>query len=287
VLGTLEQYWRKLAAGINKTFRHEPPPVEPRLEELEREILTFSRENQTLAGKVEEIRVDSERRGSDELGKIEILEENQRQTETARIADARRLDELKRLHDEVAAGQKREHEQFTALEASLAETTSRLEARDNQLKFLQDSAREEHQALKTALAEASSRLETRDNELERLLDSAQEQIAALEASLAETAKRFETTDGKLAELRASLHQQLTRLGASLSSGNVQLEATNRHIRTLEKKLEVEYRLQQNLLEDMQAQLRRQDERLSRAMATAVFAIVLAIVAGAVLIWLKP
>ncbi|MDH3900008.1 MAG: hypothetical protein OEU51_03035, partial [Gammaproteobacteria bacterium] len=158
-MGTLEQYWRKVAVGINKAFRQQATP-QPRLEELEREILAFTTENQTLAGNLERIRADSERRRSEELRKIETLEETQRQTETARIAEARRLAELERLLVEVEAWRQRKHEQVSALEASLAETTDRLEARDNQLKFLQDSAREQHQALKTALAEASSRLET-------------------------------------------------------------------------------------------------------------------------------
>jgi chromosome segregation ATPase len=282
-LGTLQQYWRKVAVSINKAFRKQAGP-QPRLEELEREILAFTTENQTLAGKLERIRADSERRRSEELQKFDTLGQTQLQTETARIADARRLAELERLQVEVEAGRKREHAQVRALEASLSETTDRLEARDNQLKFLQDYARKQHQELKTALAEASSRLETRDNELKRLLDSAQEQIVALEASLSEISKRFETTDNAIGGLRAGLVQQLTRLAASLSSTTVQLEATNRQVKTLEKKIEIEHRLQQNMFEDTQAQLHKQGERLSRVIVTAVFTLVLVAIVGAILFW---
>jgi chromosome segregation ATPase len=278
-VSTLEQHWRKAAASINKVFSQQAGP-QRRLEELEREILAVIAENQGLASELERIRADSERRRSEELRKIETLEQTQRQTETARIADAKRLVEFEQLFAGLDTDRKLQRDQIKALEASLAETTSRLEIRDNQLKFLQDSARDQLQALKTALAEATSRLETGDNELKRLQDSAHKQILAIETSLAETSSRFESTDNKIQGLRAKILEQAQQLEASFASTTRQFDATNNQVKALEKKLELEHRLQQNIFEDAQAQLREQDARLKRAMMTWGFILALVVVAVA-------
>ncbi len=248
-MSSLEQHWRKAAASIHKAFR-QPADPQPRLEELEREILVLTKEHQSLAGELERIRAESERRRSEELQKIETLEKTQWQTETARIADAKRLAEFEQLLAGLENDRKLQRAQIKALEVSLAETTSRLEIRDNQLKFLQDSAREQFQALETSLAETSS--------------------------------RFETTDHRIQDLRAKILEQAQRLGASLSSATRQFDATNNQVKALDKKLELDCRLQQNIFEDAQAQLREQDARLNRTIVTGVFILVLVVVAVAIL-----
>lgn len=282
-MGTFEQYWHKAAAGINKALRPQAD-TRPRLQDLEREILALTTENHTLAGKLEQIRADIERRGSEELRQIKALEQALRETGSARIADSNRLTEQEQLLAEVIAGCKLEREQTRALEVTLAETIHRLETRNNQLKFLQDSAREQLQALRTSLAEASSRLETRDNELGLLQDSAHEQIVALEATLTETSSRFETTDKEINELRARFAEQIQQLETTLDSTTTRFEAMDNRFGALEKKLEIEHRLQENLFQDVQARLHNQDKRLKRVMLTAAFTLVLVAAVGAILFW---
>jgi len=282
-LGTLEQYLRKAAASIKPGSGRQADPW-PRFQKLERELLDLTRENQTLAGKLERFRADFEHLSSAELQKIETLEQAHRENATARASDARRLSELEQGLVGVQAERTREHERLEALEEFLAETKNRLETRDNQLKFLQDSAREQLHSLKTSLTEASSRLETRDHELAHRQDAAYEQIVGLETSLAETSRRFETTDSEISTLQAQLLKQTQQLVASRASANTLFEATTNQVRTLEKKLEVEHTLQQNLFRDAETQLRKQHERLSRVIAAA-FILVLAAVAGAIIFWL--
>ncbi|MGB5541569.1 MAG: hypothetical protein WBO37_15910 [Gammaproteobacteria bacterium] len=280
-MNNLRQYWRGAAASINKFLGLQPNPRQ-RQETLERELLALTSEYQALAGKLELMRAESERRALLTLQKVEGLEESRREAGTARMADAARLAELEQRL--VATEQAREtgHSQVMALEASLRETTHRLETRGNQLKFLQDSAREQLQVLKTALAEAASRLETRDDALEARQDAAHEQIDALGTSLARTVSRFESTDSAVEALRAAREEQARTLETYLASTTVQLEAASQQVMALEKKLDAEHRLQHKLFEDAQAQLHRQDKRLRHIMLVAVFALVLAAAAGAII-----
>jgi len=280
-LKSIMQYWRQAIAGIGNSFRQQAGSP-PRQDALERELLALATEYQTLAGKLELVRADYGRRVMAAIQKIEALEQSRRQTESAGLADAARLAGLEQALAGVEAGRKAEHQQVTALEASLAETAQRLETRGNQLKFLQDSAREQLQALKTALAEASSRLETRVDELRHLQDSAQEQIVALETSLAETVNRFEAVDTVLGELQSARLEQAQQLEAFLGSITDQLEANSKRNEALEKRLDVEHRLQQNMFEDMQAQLRKQNARLRQILVAAVFVLLLVAAAGAIL-----
>ncbi len=283
LLGTLLQYWRKTAAGIFNAVRQNDNP-QPGLEELERDLLALTTEYQALAGRLERTRVDYEHRWSGVFQQIEALGQALRQSESARTNDAGRLLELEQRLARVETENKLAGDQVKALETALAEATTRLESRNNQLKFLQDSAREQHRILKTALAEATSRLETRDSELRQQQDSALEQIAALEATQAVTADHIAVTDHGVSELRTGIAELTRQHAASLSSTTIQLEATNNQVKALEERIEAEHRLAQNISQDTLAQLRRQDERLKRATAIAVITLVLVAVAGAVLYW---
>ena len=279
---TLEQVWQKAAAGINRAFGHHGD-AGPRLETLERELLNIAQAQHTLSAQVERTRVDFERHGTGVFQKIDTLEQVHRQAETAIIADEKRLSELEQLLVGIEAGYKLAHDRIKTLEASMDETAARLETRCSQLKFLQDASSERLQTLKTMLAEASSRLETSDNDLRRVQNGAHEQIAALENALAETAKRFESTDRAVRELREHTIEQARQLSASLSATTARLEATDNHVESLERQLSTEHTLQQNILQDTQEQMTRQEERMSRFMVSAVVILALVAVAGAILV----
>lgn len=281
-MGTLEQYWRKAAAGIDRAFGQKSVD-QSRAEELERELLALAAENQTLGGKLERVRADAERCGSEALQKVHALEQAQQQTDTTRLEHADRLTELVQRVGELQAGLAELRDRAAALEAALTETARRLDTRAGQLKFLQDSAREQIQAVKTAVAEASSRLESRDNTLERAQESAREQMAMLEGSLRETLERIEATHSEIGTLRVSAEKRAEQLESRLSSGVARLDAADNRIKVLEKKLEVEHKLQQNLLEDMRAHWRKQDEGLRRARLVSVATLLLAVAAG-VFLW---
>lgn len=279
LLINFKQYWRKTVASINKSFS-EQENTRQRQEALEREMLSLDTAYQTLVGKLEGMRAESERVGSEAFRKIATLEQSHQQTESARIEAAEKLAKLEQRLLEAANESQLEHQQIAALETALAESTRQLETRANQLKFLQDSAREQLQALKTALAETESRLETRDNEIRQLQDSAHEQITSLEIALTEAVSRFETIDGELRELQATKQEQAHQIDAFLASSSIQLAATTNQVMALEKKLDVERKLQQHQAEDTQALLRKQETRLRWALVVAVCALILAAVEGA-------
>ena len=85
-------------------------------------------------------------------------------------------------------------------------------------------------------------------------------------------------------MRAAKEEQARTLETYLASTTVQLEATSQQVMALEKKLEAEHRLQHKLFEDAQVQLHKQAERLRNIMLVAVFALVLAAAAGAIIFW---
>jgi chromosome segregation ATPase len=267
-LGIIEQYWRRATASIFNAFGQQSVP-QPRMEELEREILTLSKEIHGLTGSLERFRTDCERQRSEILHKFQTLEHAQTQEQTARTADASQLEELNQRLVELET----ERGRLTEIETSLAETTNHLETRHNQLKFLQDSARGQIETFKTALAEATSRLETRDNELERLLDPANERLAAFETSLADTVIRFQTTADEIRELREGIADLARQSETSQTSATTLLETTNNRVEALEKQIAADHRLLQNMYQDMQARLQRQDKRLVGIFLVAVLALV--------------
>jgi chromosome segregation ATPase len=284
-LGIFKQYWHKAAAGMNRAFGRQAASW-PRLEALERELLDLSAQQQTLAGNLERIRTDFERRWSVGFKQLTTLEQTCRQTEAARLAETSQLGELEQRLSGIETGHEQECAQIAALETSLTETEHRLETRNNQLKFLQDSAREQHQHLKTALAETASRLESRGEELRELQDALRTQVAALESSQAETTRHADTMDRTIGELRDYIGQQGRRIDAFLVSASARLEANDNRLQAQEKALDVAQRLQQNQYQDMKLLLRRQQVRVTRAIALVVFALLLVAIAGVLMIALR-
>jgi len=281
-LDTLEQVWRKAAAGINRAFGLHGN-ARPRLEALTTEVLTLVQAQNTLAAQLEQARAEFERHGTGVSRKIDTLEQANKQAETARVADNKRLSELEQLVVGIEAQYKLAHDGIKVLEASLGDTKGRLETRCSQLKFLQNASNDRLQTLKTMLAEASSRLETSDNELRHVQNTAHERIAALENALAETAKRFESTDRSVRKLREHTIEQARQLNASLSATTARLQSLDNHVEALKKQLSSERTLQQNIFQDTTEQMARQEERMSRFMVSAVLILILVVVAGAILV----
>ncbi|MCG6865547.1 MAG: hypothetical protein LJE58_08970 [Thiogranum sp.] len=281
-MDTLEQVWRKAAAGINKAFGLHRN-TRPRFEALDREVLTLVQAQNSLTAQLEQTRADFERHGTGVARKIDTLEQAHKQAETARVADDKRLSELEQLVVGVEAQYQLAHDRIKVLEASLGETKGRLETRCSQLKFLQDASNDRLQTLKTMLAEVSSRLETSDNDLRHVQNTAHERIAALENTLAETANRFESTDRSVRKLQEHTIEQARQLNASLSATTARLEATDNHVKSLERLLSSERTLQQNIFQDTKEQMARQEERMSRFMVSAVLILILVAVAGAILV----
>jgi chromosome segregation ATPase len=274
-LSTFGNYLRKARADLKKAFPR-ASSSDLRVQQFERDLLSLTVENQTLAAKLEQLTAELERERSESLHRSEFLEHAQRDTEAARATDAGSMRKLEQSLATAEAQRAQEHEQIVALKTLLDETRTRMETRDNQLKFLQDSAHERLERLKTSLAETASRLETRDNELRRLLETTRERIVAIENALEETGRRFETLEGGTGELRSRLGEQTRQLDAGLSSTNTLFESMNNQIQTLQKKLDIEHKLQQNLFQDTQMQLRRQHSRFNRTLAAAGLVLALAL-----------
>jgi chromosome segregation ATPase len=280
-LDTIEHYWRKAAAGVGRIFRQQAD-VDPRLETLQRELLALTRDHQAVVAQLEKARGDFESRDAAGLRKIETLEQKYRQSETARLADSRRLAELEQLLVGIEAGYQLTHDRTKELEASLAETSKRLEARSNQLKFLQDTAGEQLHAVKTMLAEASSRLETGDNELNKTRELVQDKIATFDAALADTSSRFERADSEIRELRETIAEHARQLGTVPPSVDARLEAKEKQLVALEKQVEAEQRLRQVYFKDTQARVDGLEWRLNRSLLAGVVALALVAASGAIL-----
>jgi chromosome segregation ATPase len=281
-LDTLEQVWQKAAAGINRVFGFHGN-ARPRLEALQRELISLAQAQHTLAAQLEQQRVDFERHGAGNSSKIDTLEQAHRQAETARIADERRLAELEQLLVGIEAGYRLAHDRIKALGASMEEATDRLETRCNQLKFLQDASSERFQTLKTTIAEAASRLETSDNDLRQVQDTAHERISALENALAETARRIESTERAFQDLQEHAIEQARQFSATLSATTARLDTTDSHVESLEKQSGSEHALQKLIFQETQEQVARQQERMSRLMVSAVLILVLVAMAVAILV----
>ena len=103
----------------------------------------------------------------------------------------------------------------------------------------------------------------------------------LENSLVGISGHFDTLEDEISALRSRQDEQTRQFEAVLSSTNALFEAMNNQIQALEKKLELEHKLQQNQFQDAQLRLRRQDARLNRAMAGA--GIVLLLLGAAIIL----
>lgn len=281
-MGFLSEYWHRLAAGMGgRIGRKAATPSQ--VASLELELLELSASHQALAGNLERIRSDFERRWSAGFKLLNELEQTCRQTEAARLAEGGRLDRLEQLLSDIETGQNRAGSELARLENSLTEAAQRLETRHSQLKFLQDSAREQHQALKTQLAETASRLETRDAEQAEGLATVAARIQAVETAQAENGNRFADAERTAGELQAALAEQTRRIDAFLDSVSARVEANDGRVQALENVLENLQRQQHSRFEEIQTLLHRQQTVTNRILALLAIALLLAGVLGAVLV----
>jgi FKBP-type peptidyl-prolyl cis-trans isomerase/cell division protein FtsL len=136
-----------------------------------------------------------------------------------------------------------------------------------------DSARDREHQQYDVLAQRLGAVETGH-------DRARELTLQLQASLAAVSTRLAATEMQLKALHAETLEQATEFRAALLENASALQAAVAHV----EKLAAEHRLHESVLQEVQAQLRRQDRRLVFAMRVAAVVLLLAIVAAAVLIW---
>jgi len=263
MLDSLGQYWRRAVAGVSKSLgRNEG--LRPHLAQLEQQILTLTGETQTLDGKLEHNRAEEARQRAELLRRIDHLDQVCQENNISRATDATRLSECVQRIDGMETGISQGRETVAVLETSVQETTRRLETRNQQIKFLQDSAREQLQAFKTELAETRSRLETRDNETNRRLDEEHALFQSLETSLADAFGRVEATGRDISSIQQKIMDQRLKIEGFLDSATAQLEVANNHAALLEKRVQTDGELRETQIEQLKLEIQRLESRLARA-----------------------
>ena len=122
-----------------------------------------------------------------------------------------------------------------------------------------------------------------DNQSRMWQARSDEQARELEASLSHAIARQDTAAGELSALRDRSQQQVMMLESSLADTSTRLETADSEIGKVKKKLDLEHRLYMHTVQEVQSQVRIQDQRLGWTMMAAVFAMLLGTVAGAILI----
>jgi DNA repair exonuclease SbcCD ATPase subunit len=261
----LKQTWQTTWARIIKSFkpRSNPSPSSP---ELERSITSVTREYQTLAAELQRLRTESEQAGLEEIRKIGNLEEAHQEASSARIVQAKQLDDLERRIVELEAERHQSSGLVKSIESSLTDVLARLDTLDNQARLFHAESREQEKVFEASLSLAMTRQNTTDTQLEALRNTSLQRVTALESSLADTS------------------QQLRSLGSTLTDTSTRLERMNGQVSTLEQKLDLEHQLYLHTVKEIQSQVHSQDQRLNWTMMVAVFAMLLGSVAGGILIW---
>jgi DNA repair exonuclease SbcCD ATPase subunit len=261
----LKQTWQRTWTRIIKSFkpRSNPSTSSP---ELERSITSVTREYQTLAAELQRLRAESEQTGLEEIRKIGNLEEAHQEASSARILQAKQLDDLERRVVELEAERHQSSGRVNSIESSLTNVLVRLDTLDTQARLFYAASREQEKVFEASLSLAMTRQDTTESQLETLRNTSLQQLKALESSLSDTS------------------QQLTLLGTSLNDTSTRLERMNGQISTLEQKLDLEHQLYLHTVKDIQSQVHSQDQRLNWTMMAAVFAMLLGSVAGGILIW---
>jgi len=136
-----------------------------------------------------------------------------------------------------------------------------LETRNKQIKFLQDSARDQLKAFKTELAESSSRLESRDNEANHRLDQYHQSLLLLEGTLEEALGRMDTAEQGITTLHQKIEEQRERIDTFLESATAQLEVAGNHAELLDRRLQTEFELKDRKIQQLNFQLQQQKRQL--------------------------
>jgi predicted nucleic acid-binding Zn-ribbon protein len=248
---TLRRIWQRTCARIAKALKPQfrPSPSAPG---FEREITAVTSENRTLAAALQGFRAELAQDKAEDKRKIAFLEAAHQEAMRARNGEAKQLADLQRRIVELETGSNQAVGVVKSLEASLTDASTRLDTMDNQVRLMQASNDEQAREFEASLSLAIARQATTDGELKALRDMSKQQVKALESSLADT--------------------------------STSLEATKSQVRTLEKKLDLEHQLYLHTVQEIQSQVRNQDQRLNWTMIAAFFAMLLGTAAGGILIW---
>jgi len=273
MLGIFEQYWHRATAGITRSFSRDPG-LRSQLAQLERQILALVSDIHTLDGKQERIRAEVARNGSELLRRIDGLDQARRENDISRTKEDTRRSECEQRIAGLETGCSQDWETLAVLKASVSETTRRLETRNQQIKFLQDSARDQLQAFRTQLADTSSRLETRDNETNRRLDEEHQLLVSLESSLAETLGQVDAAELEITSLHQDVAGQRLQIESFLDGATAQLEVANNRATILEKHMQADAELKEKQLLQLKLQLKHQQTQLLRAILAVAIVLVL-------------
>jgi chromosome segregation ATPase len=264
-------------ARLNKSFGRDPG-LHSKLAQLEQQILTLGRDIQALDGRQEGLRAEGARTRSELQRRLDSLAQASSESENARERDVSRLSACEQRISGLASDGKLDRETVAALEQTVAETTHRLETRNQQIKFLQDSAREQLGEFRKELAGAYSRLETRDEATNRRLDEQNQQVMALGNSLQEVHGRIDTASEDIGTLQQELAEQRLHIEQFLDSATAQLEVANNRATLLEKRMLTDAELKENQLQQLARQLRQQKLQLVRTVVAVAVVALLATVA---------
>jgi FKBP-type peptidyl-prolyl cis-trans isomerase len=191
--------------------------------------------------------------------------------------------EFGRVRTDFEQARYEENRKFAALEQDHDELEAAHLQDRNKLAELEQLSSEFSKA-RIAEAQRLAELERRTEELEIERDRAREEARKLEANLAVTTSRLETADNQIRGLQVLAVDQAKTFEASLSQAATRIDNTEDYVRSVSEKLENEHRLYANMLQEIQLDQRRQDQRVSWTIIVAGFALLLGTVAGAILIW---
>jgi chromosome segregation ATPase len=260
IVGNLGHYWSRVIAGINRLSGGEAG-LRSQLVQLEQQILSLASNQQALNARQEHNRAEEERIRSELLRRIDALNHDCRENDISLARNGARLSECEQRITGLETGCSQERETVLALKGYVSETAHRLEVRNKQIKFLQDSARDQLKAFRTELAESSSRLESRDNETNHRLDQDHQSLLSLEGSLEDVLGRIDATDHDITALHQDIEEQRLRIESFLDSATAQLEVAGNHAGLLEKRLQTEFELTDKKLQQLKFQLQQQKTQL--------------------------
>jgi chromosome segregation ATPase len=259
-VGILGHYWSRGIAGIRRLSDGESGR-HSQLLQLEQQILSLASSLQALQAEQQHFRAEEERIRSKLLRRIDCLDHDCRENDITCGKNAARLSECEQQITGLVTGCNQEHEAVLALKAYVSDTAHRLETRNKQIKFLQDSARDQLKAFKTELAESSSRLESRDNEANHRLDQYHQSLLLLEGALEEALGRMDTTEQGITTLHQKIEEQRVRIDTFLESATAQLEVAGNHAELLDRRLQTEFELKDKKIQQLNFQLQQQKRQL--------------------------
>jgi hypothetical protein len=276
---SLRQIWQKICVWIAALFNLRSD-TSPGPFELEREVMAVTHETQLLAAELQRIRVESDQVASEENRILAILDEARQEAKTTMVREAKRQADLESRVVELEAERHQSLGRIKSIETSLIDTLSRLDTIDNQARESRAMSREQEKAFEASLSLAITRQNTTDTRLEELQLTSLKQVTALESSLTGTSQQVTALESSL----TGTSQQVMAIESSLAGTSTRLEAMDGQVRTLEQKLDLEHQLYLHTVQEIQSQVRNQDQRLNWTMMAAVFAMLLGSVAGGILIW---